>query len=775
MNDEVRPLYDSGQPAPSRSSKKKSSRNEIDEDIRMRNEEAQARERATAEVPWVREIPLHSKWDEHKDRVQNYMRAARNKAGREDDFPRPGLRRADSETSRSNDSPTSGPKLPLERSSYPEPSSTDVPESIERHTGHSNYPYTLLNNNNHEIRILKLSSALLKHEGEEEVRLEGTLEHVSLIDTEPYIALSYCWGNPASHKSLRLYSSNRIWGPLTMHNVAIADNLDSALQALWKRRGVKETLRVWIDAICINQGDLYERSQQVHMMRQIYSRAEMVLAWVGPTAGTALTPTDLNHLSNWTAPSGEPWKGWETLETFFNEEYWKRVWIIQEITVASKVTVLYGDLEFSWDNLVAALESLVKRIAQGHVKNIFDGDGIAASHLLKFREHWMDSSKPISLLQAMTWTLHTRATDPRDKIFALLGLCHDGSRIVPLPNYKQSLESIISEMSRLSFSRIRSLDLMCIRGTGTVPIEYTQLPTWAPRWPTLWSSKSMTLHELLILRSPKSFKFDPVLTTSTNSVLKVEAWKVGWIKGLSSALESGSRHAQTTQSHQDQKLWIFRAETRLGWDRPLAPARVDILSQRRKIIWRTLTMNCAGLGIDPNIIDECFDSIWTPLGRGSIYSTQIIDWIDKNAFFPIGSWNLREWSQLRELAPSADRSTDKTIPREAYHARVWKSTNQALEQVLRSGMRLAELNITTEEVPYPTAGLVNPHTEVGDEVYLIKGCNIPVVMRPAGPVDQNRYSLIGGMWLHDEVVQKITLEVTVHTSPEDLFRVLDLV
>lgn len=38
---------------------------------------------------------------------------------------------------------------------------------------------------------------------------------------------------------------------------------------------------IWIDAICINQGDLDERSAQVRIMGRIYQSAQIVFAWLG--------------------------------------------------------------------------------------------------------------------------------------------------------------------------------------------------------------------------------------------------------------------------------------------------------------------------------------------------------------------------------------------------------------------------------------------------------------------------------------------------------------
>jgi len=326
----------------------------------------------------------------------------------------------------------------------------------------ASFPYKALNNNNHEIRIFEFSQT--NPYTPQTPRFGGTLKHISLIDIEPYDALSYCWGVSTQNYQAWIATGNESSENGWIH---ITDNLQSALAALWERRGEKMTIRIWVDALCINQNDLYERSQQVQMMRQIYSRAEKVLAWVGSkpqTAPSSLSMAVFNLNTYHTTDEGPR----QALKEFFNEEYWSRVWIIQEITVASTVVMLYGDLDFPWTELASALKEFLKYSAQERDESEIDVSEIeiGASHLLKFREHWIDTNKPITLLQAMLWTLHTKATDPRDKIFALLGLCHDGFRLVPIPNYKQPLESIISEMSRLSFSRTRSLDLMCLKGTG---------------------------------------------------------------------------------------------------------------------------------------------------------------------------------------------------------------------------------------------------------------------------------------------------------------------
>lgn len=79
-----------------------------------------------------------------------------------------------------------------------------------------------------------------------------------------YEALSYTWGT----------SSNHVITLNGQHAFPVTNNLFYAL----KRLKYAHTVRVlWIDAVCINQSDLQERSQQVQHMRSIYREASRVI------------------------------------------------------------------------------------------------------------------------------------------------------------------------------------------------------------------------------------------------------------------------------------------------------------------------------------------------------------------------------------------------------------------------------------------------------------------------------------------------------------------
>jgi hypothetical protein len=57
-------------------------------------------------------------------------------------------------------------------------------------------------------------------------------------------------------------------------------NCEAALRRL-RPKSAKEVLHIWVDALCIDQSSLAERSGQVAMIKEIYDSAERVVVWLG--------------------------------------------------------------------------------------------------------------------------------------------------------------------------------------------------------------------------------------------------------------------------------------------------------------------------------------------------------------------------------------------------------------------------------------------------------------------------------------------------------------
>lgn len=117
------------------------------------------------------------------------------------------------------------------------------------------------------IRILTLCPAEQHTDA-----IECMVEAIELEEAS-YDALSYSWGMNEDGDSSQDYElfihGNRQW---------ITRNLSEGLRRI---RVCDKPIRIWIDAVCINQQDHVERSVQVAMMADIYARAEKVLVWLG--------------------------------------------------------------------------------------------------------------------------------------------------------------------------------------------------------------------------------------------------------------------------------------------------------------------------------------------------------------------------------------------------------------------------------------------------------------------------------------------------------------
>jgi hypothetical protein len=137
----------------------------------------------------------------------------------------------------------------------------------------SQYHYSSLPLGPDSIRLLRLRP--YGNESVERTEIQCELVEYTLQDpgkgTDLYEALSYTWGGSNKPRSISI----------NKQNLAVTENLHAALLRL-RDRSFERIL--WIDAICIDQDNLEEKSQQVQLMAKIYSKASHVLVWLGETA-----------------------------------------------------------------------------------------------------------------------------------------------------------------------------------------------------------------------------------------------------------------------------------------------------------------------------------------------------------------------------------------------------------------------------------------------------------------------------------------------------------
>lgn len=257
------------------------------------------------------------------------------------------------------------------------------------------------------------------------------------LSNMPYVeAISYTWGSP--EKPFTIDCDGRI--------LPITRNLRDSLRQV---RSETTTRLLWADSICVHQEDLEEQGHQVALMGEIYGRAKKVLICVGPDpehhAQAVLSLLDdVNALMDRSfanidlSPDSFPWLDpndplmtdprWHSFKELLAVPWSTRGWTIQEALLSATATVLWGETEISWEKLGRAHQWLLRR-----AQPITQAFGIRMSHLLwddyKLRREVEARTLrhaagyyTYSLLEIMSTARRMGVTDPRDRVYAFLGL-----------------------------------------------------------------------------------------------------------------------------------------------------------------------------------------------------------------------------------------------------------------------------------------------------------------------------------------------------------------
>ena len=272
----------------------------------------------------------------------------------------------------------------------------------------------------------------------------------------------------------------------------------------------------WIDQLCIDQSNISERGDQVHLMKEIYTKSSKLFVWLGPgseestlaletmdRAGHVLH--DIYRDPNRHQLSSEEYyargfpkpntAAWGAVYRLFEKPYFRRVWVQQEI-VASKfyeIIVQCGKASFPW----AGLENTA--FAMAHAKSAVEAkvyDDAATAGLQGSQMRLGPSTmKGVASFEdfratnpdAVNRTLYTvlksfrgyKATDPRDMIFALVGMQHDSQESIFIPDYHRSVKELYTLVTH---SMITKYGLNILREAGLPSRSLHEIPSWVIDW-----------------------------------------------------------------------------------------------------------------------------------------------------------------------------------------------------------------------------------------------------------------------------------------------------
>ncbi|KPM35304.1 hypothetical protein AK830_g11259 [Neonectria ditissima] len=278
---------------------------------------------------------------------------------------------------------------------------------------------------------------------------------------------------------------------------------------------------IWADAICINQGDVEEKSAQVSMMDRIYSKATFVLAWLGPEddeaeEGLRIVKTLAVHIDRFKQSQIVPYGGhdkenyeasgvpfisrseWNALAGIFQRQWFKRAWIVQEAVLPDILLMYCGRQKVAWYELGAVAEALrlnEAKLGTSRSKTFVPANQIAVAvewnmaEIYKWRTFMgaamgHDADTALRYKQAFTleelvqcfWTF--LASDPRDKVFSLHGIVNLFGKQRLVSDYRRSVVSVYTGAARQIMLEAGNLSLLssCIVSRN----RREGLPSWVP-------------------------------------------------------------------------------------------------------------------------------------------------------------------------------------------------------------------------------------------------------------------------------------------------------
>lgn len=353
--------------------------------------------------------------------------------------------------------------------------------------------------------------------------VQGVLEHHRLAEHPQYNALSYCWGRDTNSR------------PISVNGeiIAIHSNLETALRKL---QSYRRDMLIWVDQLCINQNNNDEKTLQVQQMGCIYTEASLVFAWLGEAADDSdllmdhirtigedivpesrsmlytegqldrlllayMTPKSRRALSN-------------AFKHFCQRAYWQRLWIIQEFVLAQEVVIVCGDQHVSYRQLllttcfiesprdyIQGANALTKTHTQHAIEDIIEAiiqtygaskpSFLAGVITYRNRHSSMECRSENDFFRVLVLSLvlevddnHPKSTDPRDRVFATLGLANNAEAFPMLPDYEHDWQHVYTELTKalLCQGHIDILSYCQFTEANPLLVENEKLPSWVPDW-----------------------------------------------------------------------------------------------------------------------------------------------------------------------------------------------------------------------------------------------------------------------------------------------------
>lgn len=564
-----------------------------------------------------------------------------------------------------------------------------------------------------------------------------------------FFALSYEWGDPGLTAPI-LVNENEIH---------VTRNLEAALRSIcrywWASEEYEEEVYLWADAICINQHDVPERNSQVRLMGEIYTLALRVCTWTGPGFEHDIVAqnvvdkvvADRNYGENnfESLSSSGSLLGWRILFAIASRSYWQRLWIIQEQLLGFERSAIFlntcciplPDLILAMRFLIGFIPIIFKRVLEVNSSSMAD----AMPMLQLFNYVDIHGTFKHNTPELLLRGARANQKDKRDKIYGLLSLMDPTVRDSITVDYSLPYTVIYRDFVRCCAEKTGrldhvyqladsvSLDSECradgqdVHGTN----EY-HLPSWAPDWSSL-DVNNIDLSTVIAVLHDRRAGSDTThvpLKEVDMGILTCRGFLFDTVDGLGCSRDAGVRH--------DEHDLV--APSSSDFDR----ATIIGMSSMKEYVWHGITMGALTnkrvlaakmFGEFPNeLIDEFpyYPNIESSVTEGSGWKPTITQWQRCNHSFKVFGVPLPAFFAQEVSNAYLDRLEEVN----------W--TTVRFLGTLKSVVALKRIITTARGY----LGMAPKASKQGDSIFLLKGCNTPLVLRPSG---DGTYYLVGGCFV----------------------------
>ncbi|KAN0107946.1 Heterokaryon incompatibility protein (HET) domain containing protein [Hyaloscypha variabilis] len=384
---------------------------------------------------------------------------------------------------------------------------------------------------------------------------------------EHYVALSYVWGSTDDLQTILLEGCH----------FQITRNLSEALHNI---RESSRAVRLWVDAVCINQHDNSERNHQVALMGQIYTIARHTIIYLGPSSQdidavlqlSAAPKEDINlqERQSWKTPQNPQIS--LVARELLSRAWFTRIWVFQELVLSRDPWVQCGKSRSKW---------------AAFCRVMFDAEMVDDSNInIPKNPDYIVPERPNSLLEMLRslqdvrnrrwlqtferrgFSAHTLvslvrsrrglgATDPRDIIYGHMSLApslvatpslmerspstrplheieilrkfEDRFNLVT-PAYHKSVEEVFMDFAHDVINRCGHLGIFCYKESISPSERRRNLASWAPDWTVHPLKQPQFMTENIWQRDDQSWrnlKYGPHSWIPDSRILLISADRFG--------------------------------------------------------------------------------------------------------------------------------------------------------------------------------------------------------------------------------------------------------